>query len=204
VQVSQYQCTDKNGDGQLAVFIYTNIENVICIGLVFKPSTAIRDNGSGEGLFTGLVNSTVVINTGGTYDLRNDNTLCTVDNESACGCHNREVTHEDVGLLNFTGKSVGEANRYLKGGCIVRIALLAFFNGVLRLLIKRVVNKLYEQIACVIRDGGNVFQHLHQTGLQEPTEGILLDLDQVGESDRLIDLRETHSRFFAHCNGFDH
>ena len=33
---------------------------------------------------------------------------------------------------------------------------------------------------------------------------VLLDFKQIGKSDSLIDLRETHSRIFAHSLGFDH
>ena len=38
--------TNENGDRNLTVSIYTNLKNVVGIGFIFKPCTAVRDNGT--------------------------------------------------------------------------------------------------------------------------------------------------------------
>ena len=162
------QRTDKDRNGKLAVFVDTYVEYVVGVGLVLEPSASVGDDRSGIGLLTGLVVSTVVIDSGGTDDLRNDNTLCAVNDEGTLLGHDGEVTHEDCGLLNFTGELVGKTNVHSQGDRVGNDALLALLNGVLGVCVKRITYEFNNEVSGVIRDRGNVVQDFHESFIEEP------------------------------------
>ena len=66
---AESQRSDKGCDVNLSVLVYTNIEKVVLICLIFKPSTPVRDNGCGIKLLTGLVVSHIKIYAGRTNEL---------------------------------------------------------------------------------------------------------------------------------------
>ena len=90
------ECTDQYSNRKLSVLINTNIENIVSVSFIFEPCTSVGDNSSGICALTGFINGTIVVDTGGTNYLRNDNTFTTVNNESTCICHKREIAHEDI------------------------------------------------------------------------------------------------------------
>ena len=57
------QCTDKCCNINFSVLIYSYIEKVILVSLVFKPSTTVRNNSSCIKFFTCLVMSHSIIYT---------------------------------------------------------------------------------------------------------------------------------------------
>ncbi len=71
----------------LSVLINTNIEKVIYIGFIFKPSTAVWNNGLVKSSLPVLSCSILIINARRSYKLRYDTSFSTVDNECACICH---------------------------------------------------------------------------------------------------------------------
>ena len=111
--VSKAERADEHGQGELTVFIDTNVCYAGCIDFIFEPCTTVRNNGGSIGLLTCFINFGSVVHTGRTDNLRNDYTLCTVDNKGTGLGHEREIAHEDISLLNFTGLLVGQANVYL-------------------------------------------------------------------------------------------
>ena len=84
-------------------------------------------------MLTGLVTSNTIICTRRTHQLADDNTLCTIDNKGAGGSHQREITHEYLGILENTGSPVQETNLYPQRCCISSIPLLALIQAVFRL-----------------------------------------------------------------------
>jgi len=66
---SQPQRADKHRDGNFAVFIDTDIENVVHVVFILKPCAPVRDNRGAEKLFARLVIFHLVINARGTNQL---------------------------------------------------------------------------------------------------------------------------------------
>ena len=162
--------TDEDGDGQLAVLVDTDVVHIVCVGFVFEPCAAVGDDGRGVETLTGLVNGAVVIDAGRTDDLGDDNSFRTVDDEGTLFGHEREVAHEDGGLFYFTGELVGETDVHLEGSGEVYVAFLAFFDGVFRLGIKRITDKVDKQVAGVVRNRGNIFKDFHKSLFKKPVE----------------------------------
>ena len=171
--------TDQAGDRKLAVLIDPDIEAVLQIRLVFQPGAAVRDNRRGIDVLLGLVHGVSVIHAGAADDLGNDDALRAVDHEGAAVRHQREIAHENLLVLDFAGLLVVQADANLDGLCISCVAFLAFFDGVLRLLVKRIVKEGQFQIARVIGDRRDVVEYLAQPLVQEPVVGILLNLQEV-------------------------
>ena len=190
---TQTQRTQESGDKNLAVFINAHIEQVVGVGLILQPCAPVGDHGVGIQFLTGLVMVHVVIHAGGTHQLRHNAALCTVDYKSAGIRHQREVAHEDDVLLHLTGLFVLQAGTDLQRFGVSHIPCLTLGNGVLGVLVHGVVDKVQHQIACIIRDGTNVAEHLFQTFIQEPLVRFLLHFNEVGHLHHFIDLCKTLS-----------
>ena len=128
----------------------------------------------------------------------NNDTLCTIDDEGTCLCHQGKVAHENVCLLHLTCLTVGETNIDLQGCCVVDITLLALFHRVLGLGgVQGVGNKLDQKVTGEVSDRGDFTQHLIQTFLQEPLIGLGLDLHQIGQVEVEAGTGEGLSRVFT-------
>ena len=189
--------TDEAGDRNLAVFINANVENVVCIGLVLEPCAAVRDYGSGEQNLVGLVKLLAVVYARGTNELRYDRAFCTVDDEGSSVGHLREVTHEDLLLLDLTGLLVAQTHADLQRSCIRCISCLALLNAVLRLLVHRKIEEGKLQISGVVRDGRGIVKNLTQALIQEPFVRLLLHLDEIRHFENLFDSCKALSCGFA-------
>ena len=188
---------DKPGDRELAVLVYADIEHVVCVGLILKPGTVVRDNGGGVGVDHGLVGSLVKVHTGGTDDLGDDDTLGAVDDKGTAVGHERKVAHENLLLLDLLGFPVAEADLHLERSGVCGVPCLALLLIVFRLLVHGVVDKAKLQIPGVVSDGVHVFKDLSQARLQKPLVGTLLDLQQIGHLPDLLGARKTLSQGFA-------
>ena len=135
---------------------------------------------------------------------RSTRPVSAVDDEGAAFGHEREIAHEDLGLLDLTGQLVGEADFHLEGSGIVYVALFAFLNGILGLGIERIRHKIDEKVSGIIRDGGYIPQHFHQTFLEEPLIGVLLNFDQIGHLKDFVDFGKAHSDVLADFLGLYH
>ena len=189
--------TDEAGDRNLAVFINANVENVVCIGLVLEPCAAVRDYGSGEQNLVGLVKLLAVVYARGTNELRYDRAFCTVDDEGSSVGHLREVTHEDLLLLDLAGLLVAQTHADLQRSCIRCISCLALLNAVLRLLVHRKIEEGKLQISGVVRDGRGIVKNLTQALIQEPFVRLLLHLDEIRHFENLFDSCKALSCGFA-------
>ena len=155
----QAQRADEGGYRQLSVFIDADKEDVVGVGFIFQPGAAVRDNGGGIQFLTGFVAGDAVVNTRGTHQLGNDNALRTVDDEGAAGGHDREISHEDILLLDLARLLVQKACAHTQRCCVGSVALLALLNAVFRRFVKTVVDKVKHQIALIVRNLRNIFKY---------------------------------------------
>ncbi len=102
------------------------------IDFIFQPRTAVRDDRCGIGLLTGFIDCTLVVHTGRTDNLRNDDTFRTIDNERTVIGHQREITDVNLALLHFTGFLIGQTYEQLQRGGIVCVTLFAFLHRINR------------------------------------------------------------------------
>ena len=178
--VSITERADEHSQGELAVFIDTNVCYACSINFVFEPCATVRNYSGSISLFTCFIDFGSVVHTGRTDNLRNDYTLCTVDDEGTGFGHQGEVTHKDVCLLDLACLLVGQANVYLKRSRVVNVSLFALLNGVLgMLLVQGVGNELDNEIAVGIGNGRCISQNLHQAFLFEPLIGLGLNFYQI-------------------------
>ena len=128
---------DEHSQGQLTVLVDANVSHAVYIGLVFEPGAAVRNDLRRVGALTGLVYIRGIVHSRRSDDLRNDNTLGTVDNEGSVLGHKREIALVYIGLLDLTGLLVGQSDVDLERCGVVDVALLALLDGILRSLINR-------------------------------------------------------------------
>ena len=169
----------EEGDGQLAVFVYADVEDVVRVRLILQPGAVVGDDGGAVGGDLGLVRLLVVVHAGGADDLRDDDALGAVYHEGAARGHEREVAHEDLLLLDLLRLLVAETHAHLERSGIRGVARLALLLGILGLLVHGVVHEAQLQVARVVRDRVHVAEHLAQARVEEPLVGLLLDLQEV-------------------------
>ncbi len=97
------QRTNQHRDGNFSVFINTDIENIVDIRFIFQPCAAERNDGSGECLFTCFIHIGIIIYTGRTNDLGNNDTLSAVDHKGTVFGHHGKIAHENFLFFDFTG-----------------------------------------------------------------------------------------------------
>ena len=184
---------DKGGDGDLAVFVDADKEQVVLIRFILEPRAAVRDDGGGKQLFAGHVVGHTEIDARGTDKLGDDDALRAVDDEGAGIGHEREVAHIDFAFLDFAGLFVIQTGGDTHRRRIGHHALLAFAHAVFGFFLHPVVDEGEHKVAGVVGDIGHIAQHLFETHIQEPLIGILLHLDQVGHLHHFADFTEAFS-----------
>ncbi len=160
--------TDKGGKRDLPVFVYADICNVVGIHFVFKPRAPVGDNGSLEEILACLILFKSVVNAGGTNELRNDNALRAVDNESSAVGHKREIAHEYFVFLNDACFLVPERSLYSQWSGVGNVPLLALRNGIFRCVVDRVIHKVQHQIAVIVGNSRNIAENLFKSFIQKP------------------------------------
>ena len=137
----------------------------------------------------------LVVNTGRTYELADDNTLSSVDDEGTGLGHKREITHKY--LMNLDNVFVFFIMKpYLdfKRCRICRITFLAFLDSVLNVISAELeVDKFKTQLSVIIFDGRNIPEYLMKTFSKEPIIRILLNLNKVRHLQNFLLPRVTHS-----------
>ena len=76
-----------------------------------------------------------IVDTRGTHKLADDNTFCTVDNEGARVCHQRQISHEYLMFVHLIFIFIVQSNLYLKWCRVSGIAFLTLFDGVLDIIL---------------------------------------------------------------------
>ena len=132
----------------------------------------------------------------GTDELRHDDALGAVDDERAALGHPREVAHEDGLLADLAGLAVDEADRDGQRARVREVLLAALLQRRDR-VVERELAELHGEVAGVVLDRRDVVDRLAQApllGVDQPGEGLLLDVDQVGDIKDLVKTREVAAR----------
>ena len=181
------QGADEAGNGQLAVFVDADPEQLVGVGLILQPGAPVGDQLSAENGQIGLyVRLLAVVDAGGADDLGDHHPLRAVDDKGAGLGHQGEVPHEDLLLLDDVRLLVAQAHPDLQGRGVVHVPGLALLHIVLGRLVHAVVDEAQLQGVGVVADDAHVGEYRLQAGVQEPLVGILLDLQQVGHGHDLL------------------
>ncbi len=142
-----------------------------------------------------------IIYTGGTNELRYDNSLCAVDYKGTRVCHQRQISHKDLMLVDFVLILVNQTNLYSERCRIRSIAFLALLNCIFFLIFAElVIHKLQTQMTGKILNRRDIIKSFLKAVRKEPLVGVFLNLDQVWHLENFFALRECHSDVFAVSN----
>ena len=187
------QRTQECGDGQLAVLIDADIEDIGRIRLILQPGAAVGVHGRGEQILTGTVLAGTIENTGRANQLADNHALGTVGDKGTGIRHQREIPHEDLLLLDLAGLLIQKTGCDVQRRRIGGVTLFAFLNGIFGMLVQAVIDEFQRKVAGIILDRANVMQHLAQALVQEPVVRVFLNLNEVGHSNHFIDTGKAHS-----------
>ncbi len=196
---SDSKCTNKDSDRYLPGSVHTNIEHVVGVRLVLKPCAPVGDHGAGEQALAELVLVNSIINAGGTDQLADDYTLSTVDYEGSVLCHQGQVTHEDLLLLDLSVIFlVIQADSDSERSCIGAVSLFALFDRIFRVLFfKGITCKSQAEMPAEILDRRNVIQYFLKALVTKPLIGVLLNLDQIRHRQNFLLALIAHTDVFT-------
>ena len=163
----------------LALTVDGDHELVALVDLKLKPCTAGRDD---LGLVDLLarIHLGAVVHTRGADELRDDDTLGTVDDEGALIGHHGEVAHEDELLLDLAGLLVGETNVGQKRGLIGHVLLAALLDGVRGVAELMLAEGNLENMVLAL-DGAGFLERLTKALVLKTLKGFPLNRDKVGD-----------------------
>src|SRR5262249_43782871 len=179
-------------DRELALPVDARVDDALLVDLELEPRAARRHQVRSEDLLRGVLRLHQV-GAGAPDELRHNDALRPVDDEGAPLGHHREVAHEDRLLPDLARLLVDEADRHRERGLVGQVLLTAFLDRELRLP-ELVRAELHRQSAGVVLDRRDVVDRLAEALVQEPLEGGLLDVDQVGKVENVLETRETGAR----------
>ena len=183
-RVLERERAQERRDRQLALAVDAGVDEALLVDLELEPRAAGRHQVGREDLL-GRVLRLHEVGAGRADELRHDDALGAVDDERAPLGHHREVAHEDPLLADLAGVRVDEADRH-RERCLVRQVLLAALVDRERGVAERVVAELDGERAGVVLDRRDVVDRLAQALVHEPLERRLLDVDQVGEVEDVL------------------
>ena len=182
------QRAQQRRDRQLALAVDAGVDDALLVDLELEPRAARRHQVRGEDLLRRVLRLHQV-GARRTHELRDDHALGAVDDERAPLGHHREVAHEDPLLADLARLRVDEADRHRQRRLVRQVLLTALLDRELRLP-ELVLAELDGERAGVVLDRRDVVDRLPQALRQEPPEGGLLDVDQVGEVENVLQARE--------------
>ena len=198
---SHTERTDQHRDGHFTVTIHFNIEHIRRIRLILQPCSTIRDHLSRIQLLSDLIVGNTIINPRGSYQLRYDDTLCTVDHKRTGAGHQRKISHKNLLLADLLEFVVMKSYLHLECSRVSSISLLTLLNRVFYFIPTELeIDELQTQRAVEIGNWRDVTKYLTQALFEEPVIGILLNLDQVRHFQNFPLLRVTHPDTFAHLD----
>ena len=182
-------------DRQLALAVDADVDAALLVDLELQPGAASRHQVRDEDLLLRILGLHQV-RARGTDQLRDDHALGAVDDERAALGHPREIAHEHRLLADLARLTVDEADRDRQRPRVRQILLAALIEARDR-IVERELPELHGEVARVVLDRRDVVDRFPQPPairINQPGEGLLLDVDQVGNLDRLIEARERTSR----------
>ena len=165
---AQAQSTDKCRNVDFAVFVDSNIKQIVLIGFIFEPGAAVRNDRGGIELFTGLVMRHTIIDARRTDQLRDNHALRTVNDERAAVCHQREVAHVHFIFFDFARFLIEQSCCDAQRRSIGNITFLALFYGVFRGVIHSVTDEAQHKVAGIVRNVGDIAEHFFQALVEKP------------------------------------
>ena len=194
-RIDDAESSEERCERLLSRSVDSDIQNALRICLVLEPCTSVRDDLRAEQLLVGLVCRDIKVRSRRTYHLRNDGSLGSVVDECALLCHEREISHEYVLLLDLTGVTVDQSYLYGQSCSVCGISLLALLLVILRSVGEMVICKLKAESVGRIADRRNVVENLSKALLDKPFVGLCLYIDEVRHLANLMDLGESHTLF---------
>ena len=186
------QRAQERRDRKLALPVDACEHQALLVDLDLEPRATRRHEVRHEDLLRGVLRLHEV-GAGTADELRDDDALGAVDDERAPRRHHREVAHEDPLLADLAGVLVDEADRDRERDLVRQVLLAALLDRELRLA-ELVLGELDRKGPRVVLDRRDVVDRLAQTALQEPVEGRLLDVDEVGEVEDMLQARKALAR----------
>jgi len=142
-----------------------------------------------------------IVDTRGTHELADDNSLCTIDNKCTCLCHQRKISHKDLMLVDLIIFLIIKPYSDLQRCRISCISLLTLIDRVLYIIFAECkIHKLQTQMTTVVSDRGNIVEYLFEAFIQKPLVGILLNFNEVGHLQYFFLPGIAHAEAFS---GFD-
>ncbi len=185
----------QDGDRQLALAVDADEDLALLVDLELEPGAAGRHQVADEDLLLGVLGLHQV-GARRAHQLRDHDALGAVDDEGAALGHPREVAHEDRLLADLARLAVDEADRDRQRPRVGQILLTALVQGGDG-LVEGELAELHGEVARVVLDRRDVVDGLAQTallGIDQPVERLLLDGDQVGDLENLLEAREGTAR----------
>ena len=203
---------EQDGDVLLALAVEAHADGVALVDLELQPGAARGDHLAGEDVLVArLVGGLLEVDARGAHQLGDDDALGAGDDEGALVGHEREVADEHGLALDLARVVVhelgGDEQRRRVGG----VAVLALVDGVLGLLEAMVAEAQRHRLGEVL-DRGDLLEDLLEPGpgvdvgaalrqglvhlalphvvADEPVERFHLQVEQVGDFQGLVDLRE--------------
>ena len=186
----------QHGDRELALAVDAHVHGALLVDLELEPGAALRHEVGDQHLLLALgLLGLHDVGPGRAHQLRDDHALGAVDDEGAALGHHGEVAHEHRLLADLAGLLVDEGDLHRKRRREGHVLVAALGDG-LGGLAELVLAELHEQLLGVILDGVDVGDGLAETVAEEPLPRFLLDVDEVGERQGLVELgeRRTHAR----------
>ena len=185
----------QHGDRQLALAVDADVDAALLVDLELEPAAPGRHQVGHEQLLLRVLRVHQV-GARRADELRDDHALGAVDDERAPVGHPREVAHEHGLLPDLTRLAVDEADgdrQRARVGEVLLAALLERRHGGVELELA----ELDGEVAGVVLDRRDVVDRLSETALlrvDEPVEGLLLDVDQVRDVEDVFEPRERATR----------
>ena len=183
---------EERRDRKLALPVDAGEHEALLVDLDLEPRAARRHEVRHEDLLRGVLRLHQV-GAGAADELRDDDALGAVDDERPPRGHHREVAHEDPLLADLAGVLVDEADRDRERDLVGQVLLAALLDRELRLT-ELVFGELDRKRPRVVLDRRDVVDGLAKSALQKPLEGRLLDVDEVGEVEDMLQARKALAR----------
>ncbi len=185
----------QHGDRELALAVDADVDGALLVDLQLEPRSALRHEVGDQHLLLALgLLGLHDVGARGAHQLRHDDALGAVDDEGAAVGHHREIAHEDGLFADLAGLLVDEGDLHREGGGEGHV-LVAALRDRLGGLTELVLAELDEELLRVVLDRVDVGDGLAETVAEEPLPRLLLDVDEVREGQRLVELGEgrTHA-----------
>ena len=177
----------KDGDAQLFLSVHADVQGAFRVLFEFQPRAAVGHDGGVEHLLARLVLGGRVVHAGRTDELGDNDALRAVDDERAVLRHEGQIPHEHFLIEHLVLHLVDETDLDPEGQGVSGVAVAALLFVVLGLVAEAVVEKIQFEVVGVIGDRGEVLEYLADAFLNERVVAVLLDLDEIGNVDDLVD-----------------